>query len=334
MKYKPHLDSIHRVNNKSAPCALPRLHAGERSVPFTDDFLNDFLATLTPQDFINYPDTNILKERLAEKHGVTTDNIFLASGSDYVLQTLFNVFVEPNTEVAMPEAHFPMYDVYLNQNQGKAQLMQYSMVNGQLTLNPTITGDPRLIVIANPNSPVGDIIGEQQYREWAKLGSVLVIDQAYGEFGKTDLPIDMIEDNVVFVNTFSKAHGAAGIRVGYAVANARIIELMSKFRQMFAITSVSAKFALYLLDNEHVLNEYTNAIIHERERLKSIGIQVQGGNWVHVKQADYQDVAKYYKVRSDVRLPLIDDVLLRITITPGLSEVLHEFSSFTNLRNR
>jgi histidinol-phosphate aminotransferase len=328
MKYNKHLDALKRVVNTTPPDrSLVRMHAGERTESFHDSFFETFLSTLTQRDFIEYPDVTELRNKLAAKHNVKPSNIFISPGSDYALAALFYAFVEPGTSVLMPEARFPMYDVYLAQCQGTAIEMKYTMVDGKHKLNvgyvPGAAQGVRMVVVGNPNSPVGDVLTIDEFSMLERFECPIVVDQAYGEFGKTDLSIELIEKNYVFVNTFSKGFGAAGIRVGYAVANEKIIELMGKYRLMFEVTGVSAKFAEYLLDHQSVLDEYIVKINAEREKLKSIGVHVNGGNWVHLHQA-YANRIHKYTFKHGVRLPHVEEPLIRINIFEGISDILKE----------
>jgi histidinol-phosphate aminotransferase len=326
MKYNKHLDSLQRVGNYPlADTSKIRMHAGERVKPFHSSFFERFLSTLEQKDFIEYPDLSSLRTKLASKHNVKPSNIFISPGSDYSLAALFYAFVEQGTSVVMPEARFPMYDVYLAQSQGTAQDLSYTMDDGILRLQldplPGVGQDVRMVVVGNPNSPVGDCLSLEDFVKLESYDCPIIIDQAYGEFGKTEVPIELIEKNYVFVNTFSKAFGAAGIRVGYVVANEKIIELISKFRLMFEVTGVSAKFAEYLLDNQDIVDEYCDEIIAERDKLKDIGVQVNYGGWVHIDEK-FKDTLDKYTFKQSVRLPLHQTPLLRINVFEGLHEIL------------
>ena len=322
MRYRKHLDGIIR---KSVPKFDPtkvRLHMCERTKPFSEEMFGRFLSSLSQEDFITYGDCIDLKDRLAKKHGVKPSNIYIGAGSSYVLDSIFRVFVEKGSWVVMPEAHFPLYDVFVEQNQANVELLPYFNVNGKLTMGTSVKQDyPRLIIIGNPNSPVGDVVGLDRIKQLAALGAPLVIDQAYGEFGKTEVPISMIEKDVIFVNTLSKGFGAAGIRVGYAVANEKIITLLDKFRQMFEVTNVSQKFALFLLDNEKEMLDYCESIVLERSKLRDKLEHVYFGNWVHIPHDKYCKLGNLsWEVKTGTKLPLLDGEFVRISIFEGLNE--------------
>lgn len=321
---KSYLLDIERKPPISSTGDKRRLHMSERTVPFTDEFFNRFISSLTQEDFIHYSNCEDLRVALADQHRVNPENIFIGAGSDYVLSAIFNAFVSSNSTVIMPEAHFPMYDVYLAQNQGKSELMKYKLdEHGNLALDfdsISLSGikDLSLVVMGNPNSPVGDALPYDKIMSLASLGVPLVLDQAYGDFGKTEVPIEAICQNVIFVNSFSKSAGAAGCRIGYAIADAQTIKLLNAFRQMFEITNVSRKFALFLLENKFEVLSYVNSIIKERNKLKEMIPYVQYGNWIHLPS----DVIlpNDWEFKQSVKLPEVSGEFSRVSIFEGLSE--------------
>lgn len=330
MKYNKRLANVKRVSNiQQTVDSKIRMHAGERVTRFSKDFLDDFKKSLTSESFSEYPNLYNLKKKLAKKHGVDIDNIFISAGSDYSLAALFYTFVEEDTEVIMPEARFPMYDVYLSQVGGRLLEIPYTKHNDSLKLDIERTqaarNEVRLIVVGNPNSPVGDSIELRDFEKLEKYGCPIVVDQAYAEYGATELPISLIEKNYVFVNTFSKAFGAAGIRVGYTIASKEIIERLNSYRMMFEVSTISCKFAEYLLDHEQTMVEYVKSINAEKDLLRDYGISLRGGNWIHLDEK-YSEALSEYSYKSGCKLPLSDVSLIKIGIFPGLHQILEKSS--------
>lgn len=321
MKFNSHLNHVVRKEMGTFDECKRRLHMCERTISFDEVLFNGFKDSLVAEDFMYYSDDGELKRRLADLHGVNPENIFVGAGSDSVLNTIFDVFVSPGSDVLMPEAHFPMYDVYLQQNQGNKLTFKYEFNNYQLHLNTSVqnTNNLSLIILGNPNSPVGDVVSLDKLENLTTFGVPLVLDQAYGEFGKTEVPIEWINRGVIFVNSFSKSWGAAGCRVGYCIANREIIGLMNKLKRMFEISNVSKKFALFLLNNKPMVDDYVNQIVYERELLKRRFNLVQYGNWIHVPQHKYSYLTDKWEVKQDASLPHVFGSFLRITIFPGLN---------------
>ena len=125
LKYNDNLDNVLRYQIKS-PDIGRRLHMSERTVPFPEEKFQSFIASLSQEDFIQYHSTSELKEKLAVKHGVLPENIAIGPGSEFILSIIFQAFVSKQSKVLVPSMHFPMYDVYINQNGGIKCHMEYS----------------------------------------------------------------------------------------------------------------------------------------------------------------------------------------------------------------
>lgn len=326
MKHKSYLDNVERKTMVQPSPGKRRLHMCERTEDFNKIIFDSFIKSISQADIINYNDTSILKKRLADFHGVEPENIFLGSGSDQVLSTIFNVFVEKDSYVIMPEARFPMYDVYAQQNQAQIFDLRYDRNDQLLTyVPPHILNKTSLYVIGNPNSPVGDVLTLDQIEKIALSGIPLVLDQAYGDFGNTYVPTAFVNSGVIFVNSFSKSWGAAGLRIGYAIASKETVTILNKLRQMFEVSSLSQKFALTLLDNIGLCKQYFNEIIIERTELQRLPDVISNyGNWIHLPQEKYLKLclANNWEVKVDVTLPNREGKLIRMSIFKGLHKLL------------
>ena len=136
----------------------------------------------------------------------------------------------------------------------------------------SVNDKTRLVVIANPNSPIGDYKTINEVREVCKFlndrGIIFLIDEAYVDFSPgTMLPLIYEYENIVISRTFSKAFGAAGIRVGYLLGSKKLIDVVTKVQLTYPISRVSLKFASHLLNNIDEVNEYINQTILGRDNL-------------------------------------------------------------------
>lgn len=324
-KYNQHIDKVFRKRGKESSPGKRRLHMSERTENFPDWFFDSFVSSLTQSDFIEYRWPDELKERIAQKHNVSIDNVFVGPGSEFILSCIFSVFVSEDSEVWMPEAHFPMYDVFLAQNRGTKKEFFYDETL-QLIFNDSAKCG-NLTILGNPNSPVGDCV-PLSFIEKLKGSTPVVLDQAYGEFGKTDVPVEWITEGIIFVNTFSKAYGAAGCRIGYAIADTNIVSLLEKFKLGFDLANPSAKFAIHLLDHQQVVDEYVTSIILERDKISKLNtdlVLVKKGNWVHLNQEVFTPlIDPYWEIRKDIILPKVKNPYLRITIFSGIYDLINQ----------
>ena len=221
------------------------------------------------QDVWLYPDGNgfDLKSKLAARHGVSVDQITLGNGSSDVLEFAIRCFVTPEDEVLFSEHAFALYPL-LTQAVGATAIAAPAKNWGYDldALRQRITDKTRVIFIANPNNPTGTWLrsGELESFIAEVPGQVLVVvDEAYFDYahfpdtGADDYPDCMTwiskYPNLMVARTFSKSHGLAGLRVGYAVSDPQVAELMNRVRPPFNVNSMALAAAAASLDDEEHL---------------------------------------------------------------------------------
>ena len=167
-----------------------------------------------------------------------------------------------------------MYGIYGRIYGGKHIGVEYDdSINYDLNkLINSIDDYTRLVIVSNPFSPIGEYKTIDELRELCKVcnkkGIILLIDEAYVDFSPgTVLGLIQEFENVVISRTFSKAFGAAGIRVGYILGNSKLIEIITKVQLTYPLSNISVKFASYLLNNHSEVKKYTDATINSRDKL-------------------------------------------------------------------
>lgn len=213
-----------------------------------------------------YPDANnyYLKKALAEELGVKEDWIFVGSGLDDVNRILAETILTPTDEVVIPQPTFSMYKTVTLLMGAKPILVAGSGLGNDLqALAAAVTKKTKLIFICNPNNPTGTIVKNEELRKFLKglPGNILVvIDEAYSDFADDpDFPngIDLLKegfDNIIVYRTFSKIHGMAGLRLGFAVAEPQLIQNMLKVKDPFNVNLLAQVAGLAALKSKkHVL---------------------------------------------------------------------------------
>lgn len=219
-------------------------------------------------DLHRYPDSGgfHLKHALSSHLGVAKSSLILGNGSNEVIDHIIRTFCVAGDAIAIPEAAFIAYKICA-QIHGvqtfESPLDRASMKPSVAELVELVRSEPRIkaVFLANPNNPTGTYLNKEELQTLARdlasirNGSVLlVLDYAYWEYVTvSDLP-DGIEflkkhSNVIVLRTFSKVYGLAGLRLGYGVASAEIIEHMDKVRQPFNINSLSLAGAVAALND-------------------------------------------------------------------------------------
>jgi len=210
-----------------------------------------------------------LKRGLADKYGISSDNIILGHGATEVLEIIVRAFVCPGDEAISAHPSFPWFQMLGQMSGAKnviAPLREHT--HDLKAMADSITPETKLIFIANPNNPTGTIVGQDEIESFLKSVPdhvVVVLDEAYTEY-VTSEQSDTIKyiwrKPVIIVRTFSKFSGLAGLRIGYAIAGRRIIELLEKVRAPFNTAVVSQVAALASLeDHEH--RERTHRLVKD-----------------------------------------------------------------------
>jgi len=222
-----------------------------------------------------YPDPMQLKlkKRLAEAKHLAVEQIFLGNGSDDVLNQLMIAFCTPGKDkaVLLPPT-FGMYQVCAS-------------INGIETLEVPLTADFRLdiaginavqssatkiIFIPSPNNPTGNCFALEDIKSIIEgFDGLVVVDEAYVEFAIDKSVISWIDEypNLVVVQTFSKAQGLAGLRLGMAFAHPEIIDLMNKVKAPYNINVLTQNEVMRRLEEQGLIQQQVNQIKQEKEQL-------------------------------------------------------------------
>ena len=180
-----------------------------------------------------YPDPECaaLRRALARQYGVERENVFVANGSDEVLNFSFLAFCDKENGVAFPDISYGFYPVF-------AQL--YQIPAKVIPLRPDFRLAPEdyrnlgcTIVFANPNAPTGLALSAAQVESIVQSNPdhVVVVDEAYVDFGgESCVPLTTKYDNLLVCMTFSKARSLAGARLGFAIGNAALVADLDKIR--------------------------------------------------------------------------------------------------------
>ena len=217
----------------------------------------DAIAATT--DLSRYPDGNgfELKQALAKKHDLNSDQITLGNGSNDVLEMTARAFVTYEHEVIYSQHSFAVYPI-VTQAVGAKHVVVPALDWGHdvEAMCASITDKTRLMFIANPNNPTGTWINKQTLRnclESIPEHVIVLVDEAYFEYAQSEehypSASQWLNDfpNLIVTRTFSKAYGLAALRVGYALSHPDIANLLNRVRQPFnnnQLALVAAEVAL------------------------------------------------------------------------------------------
>lgn len=232
------------------------------------------IATNAHKAFL-YPDDSMfeLKIALATKFDVNEDNIIIGAGSDQVLEFLSRALLSEGDAVLMSQVTFAMYEIYAKQM--GAKIIRTPSYEHKVDEFIAMYNEhkPKIVYLCTPNNPTGDATSKEDVLKIINAidaETLVVLDGAYMEYAAARdekyriTPNDLIGfDNVIYLGTFSKAYGLGGMRVGYGIANVKMIHELYKMRPPFNITTLSLLAGIEALKNEIFVEE--SIALHQQE---------------------------------------------------------------------
>ena len=214
------------------------------------------------------PECRVLRQKLAEHYGVRLENIFLANGSDELLNFFFMAFCDRERPVAFPAVSYGFYPVYASLYQLPCTAVP---LREGFRLDPAdYCGLGNTIVIANPNAPTGRAIGVAEIEEIVRTNTdhVVLVDEAYIDFGaESCLPLIKRYDNLLVCQTFSKFRSLAGGRLGFAIGSPALIgdlDMMKYSTNSYNINRLTMAAAIATIDSNDYYVQNSNIIQENR----------------------------------------------------------------------
>ncbi len=297
----------------------------------------------TGEGLNRYPDPlqKELKIRIAALKNVDEGQIFIGNGSDEAIDVLFRIFCEPGRDqcIICPPT-YGMYGVSAAIND--VEVLRVPLTDAfQLEVNGILsaaTERTKLIFVCSPNNPTGNLMIRDDVIDLAKRFSGLtVVDEAYIDFAAEASLTNALAGvpRLVVLQTFSKAWGMAGVRVGMAFAHRDIVEQMNRVKPPYNVGSLPQRVILEALDKEDRVSRWIEETRSERERLRSLlstlplirEVLPSDANFLLVKVDDAKTIYGHLKemkiiVRDRSEVPMCEGCL-RITVgTPGENDIL------------
>ncbi len=217
-------------------------------------------------DIGRYPDANgfDLKAAISAKYGVPQDWVTLGNGSNDILELAAHAFVQPKQSVVYAQYGFLVYALATQAVGARAiEVKARDFGHDLQAMAAAIVDDTRLVFIANPNNPTGTFLPAAELEAFLKAVPqhvVVVIDEAYNEYLSADLQYESTEwvrifPNLIVSRTMSKAYGLAGLRVGFAIGQPGVTDLLNRIRQPFNVNSLAQAAAVAALTDKAFLQK-------------------------------------------------------------------------------
>lgn len=235
------------------------------------EFVDSVLQEITPEFLSIYPEPDRFLKKYAEfiGNGATIDNLVATNGSDMAIRYILETFGEKGKDVVTVAPTFGMYGVncsILGLNHVTVPYEDDLTISIDRILE-AITETTRIVVLLNPNNPVGNVYTDEELEKVIKktqeVGAIVLIDEAYHYFyDKTFLPYALREDNVIVMRTFSKLMSIAACRLGVTISNPQIIHYIKNGKLTFDANSIALLFAERIIEHPEMVE---NLIHIEKE---------------------------------------------------------------------
>jgi len=282
------------VPKSGAPVDL-KLDANE-GAPVSAAVLNAF-ETTPPEVIRSYPKAANLEVLVAGRFGVDPDRVIITAGGDDAINRLCRAVLSPGREVVVPEPTFEMI-AHFGKMAG-AKVVSVLWEKGPYPTDEVIKAvgkETALISVVSPNNPTGCVVAPKDIERLCEAapGAVVLFDFAYVEFADEDPTQAALKfPNALVVRTLSKAYGMAGMRVGYAIGSAQVIEWMRVAGGPYGVTGPSLMAAEARLQSDASdVETFIDCVRRERGKMQSLlgrlnmGVNQSQGNFVFAHCSD------------------------------------------------
>jgi histidinol-phosphate aminotransferase len=295
----PDLQRPSALNSVPRSSSMLWLDKNENLDPAMLTISAEILASSPPIALATYPEAGDLYRKLSTWIGVDPEALLLTPGSDGAIRLTFEAFIEKGDFVLHTNPTFAMYPIYCQMFGASAIAIEYSMVNGEpsLQVHEILESirqlQPKLVCLPNPDSPTGTVISPEDLRKilsvCEELECVLLVDEAYHPFYEWSVvPWTKTSKNLIVARTFAKAWGVAGLRIGYAVGHLETISLLHKMRPMYEVSTIAVEFMTRMLDRvpemENSVSRIQAGKLHFQNEMRELGYKVldTNGNFAHI----------------------------------------------------
>jgi histidinol-phosphate aminotransferase len=305
-------------------------------------------AVLSDCNFYPDNDSSELRQRLAERHNVQPEQIVLAAGSTALLGIIARTLLKPGLNAITSQRSFIVYPIVTKAAGG--ELIEVPMRDDTFDLDAiaaAIDHHTRIVFLANPNNPTGTLVSPDAVDSFLQKipdHVIVILDEAYSDFAQHfaeargvtySHSLDYVRQgrDVVVLRTFSKAHGLAGLRVGYGMGPAELMGYFARMRTTFSVSVVAQAAALAALqDGAHIRKALENNATQAKrlaEALSEFGCRVVP-TWANFLYCEVNDDAATFAKRLQEEGVIIRPLgpwgaptAIRITIgTPEQNETL------------
>lgn len=305
-----------------------RLDANESFLKFTEEIENEMVKALKDTAFNRYPDPNATKlvEGFSKYFKIDADCVTAGNGSDEIISVIMNAFLQKGDKILTLEPDFSMYRFYAEI--AECQSVKYQKnedldVNIDDVISLANNEKVRIVIFSNPCNPASRIITRDDVRKLIKsTDALIVLDEAYMDFADESLLSEFNNyDNLIILKTCSKALGSAALRLGFAVANKTLTNVIRAVKSPYNVNSVSQALGEVLFAHPDYIDECIETVVKSRKELYNSVLEIKSDkieriyetntNFVFMKVKNAKQVFEKMKENSIIIRNMGD--FLRIT---------------------
>ena len=260
-----------------------RLDANESFLTFPESIENEMVEALKNSALNRYPDPNATKlvKGFADYFKVNPDCVTAGNGSDEIISVIMNAFLQKGDKILTLEPDFSMYRFY-------AEIAECESVKYQKDNNLDVNIDDvialannenvRIVIFSNPCNPTSRIVTKDDVRKLINNTEALVVlDEAYMDFAEDESLLGEFEnyDNLIILKTCSKALGSAALRLGFAVANKTLTNVIRAVKSPYNVNSVSQALGEVLFAHPDYIDNCIETVVNSRKELYSRILEIK-----------------------------------------------------------
>ena len=260
-----------------------RLDANESFLTFPENIENEMVEALKNSALNRYPDPNATKlvEGFSKYFGVNPECVTAGNGSDEIISVIMNAFLQKGDKILTLEPDFSMYRFY-------AEIAECESVKYQKDDNLDVNIDDvislanaenvRIVIFSNPCNPTSRIVTKDDVRKLIKSTDALVVlDEAYMDFAEDESLLGEFEnyDNLIILKTCSKALGSAALRLGFAVSNKTLTNVIRAVKSPYNVNSVSQALGEVLFSHPDYIDDCIKTVVDSRKELYSRILEIK-----------------------------------------------------------
>ena len=273
--FRPAIDALAGYTPGEQPkmTNLVKLNTNENPYP-PSTRIAEALAGFAMENLHRYPDptADALRDEIAVRCGVKRENVICGNGSDDLLTMIFRSFTAPDRPVAVLDPSYSLYPVLAAMQEAPVIRMPLDPATFELAGDlADLARGANLAMLTRPNAPTGNSLDRNAVERFcAGFDGVVAIDEAYADFADDNcMEFAAKYDNVLVLRTFSKSYSLAGLRLGYAIGHAALIDGLMKLKDSYNVDMLTQVIGRAAFADTATLQKHTAAIRATKARLNS-----------------------------------------------------------------